>query len=119
MNTRPGSPYPLGATWDGAGVNFALFSKHAERVELCRFDPRDLLLCVCNFTPVPRQGYRVGVPAGGFYTEVLNSDSSTYGGSNVGNSGGVMSEPVRWHGQPNSVVMSLPPLAVVWLRAER
>jgi 1,4-alpha-glucan branching enzyme len=76
----------------------------------------DLLLCVCNFTPVPRLGYRVGVPRGGFYTEVLNTDGATYGGSNLGNGGGVQSEARPWHGQPHSVVLTLPPLAVVWFR---
>jgi 1,4-alpha-glucan branching enzyme len=82
-------------------------------------DPRDLLLCVCNFTPVPRRGYRVGVPVGGFYAEVLNSDARVYGGSNLGNAGGVMSEPRRWHGQSHSVMLTLPPLGAIWLRPER
>jgi 1,4-alpha-glucan branching enzyme len=79
-------------------------------------DRRDLTLCVCNFTPVPRRGYRVGVPAPGFYAEVLNTDGAAYGGSNLGNGGGILSEPSPWHGQPYSVVITLPPLAAVWLR---
>ncbi|HET7877062.1 MAG TPA: 1,4-alpha-glucan branching protein GlgB [Methylomirabilota bacterium] len=79
-------------------------------------DPRDLVLCVCNFTPVPRHGYRVGVPRPGFYAEVLNTDSAVYGGSNLGNLGGVASEPVPWHGQAQSVVLTLPPLGAIWLR---
>ncbi len=83
-------------------------------------DPNDLVLCVCNFTPVPRRGYRVGVPRGGFYAEVINTDGAAYGGSNVGNAGGVPSEPVPWHGQPHSLLVTLPPLAALWLRpAER
>jgi 1,4-alpha-glucan branching enzyme len=79
-------------------------------------DPRNLMVCVCNFTPVPRRGYRVGVPAAGFYTEVLNTDGTAYGGSNLGNGGGIPSEPSPWHGQPHSVVITLPPLAALWLR---
>jgi 1,4-alpha-glucan branching enzyme len=79
-------------------------------------DPGDVVLCVCNFTPVPRVGYRVGVPVAGFYAEVLNTDGAVYGGSNLGNAGGVMSEPLPWHGQPHSVVLTLPPLGTLWLR---
>jgi 1,4-alpha-glucan branching enzyme len=79
-------------------------------------DPTDLVLCVCNFTPVPRQRYRVGVPLGAFYAELLNTDSAVYGGSNLGNAGGVQSEPTPWHGQPHSVLLTLPPLAAVWFR---
>jgi 1,4-alpha-glucan branching enzyme len=77
--------------------------------------PGDLTVCVCNFTPVPRHGYRVGVPRGGFYREILNTDSAYYGGSDMGNSGGVVGEPVPWHGQSHSVLLTLPPLAAVWL----
>jgi 1,4-alpha-glucan branching enzyme len=82
-------------------------------------DPLDIVLCVCNFTPVPRVGYRVGVPVAGFYTEVLNTDGAVYGGSNLGNAGGVMSEPRPWHGQPHSVVLTLPPLGTLWLHPSR
>ncbi len=79
-------------------------------------DPRDAVVCVCNFTSVPRHHYRIGVPRPGFYAEVLNTDSAIYGGSNLGNLGGVSSEPVPWHGRPHSILVTLPPLAVVWLR---
>jgi len=72
-------------------------------------------VCVCNFTPVPRHGYRVGVPVHGLYREVLNSDSSFYGGSNVGNGGAVHSDPIPWHGQPHSLLLTLPPLGAAWL----
>jgi 1,4-alpha-glucan branching enzyme len=87
-------------------------------VTYCRFgkEPRDLVLCACNFTPVIREGYRVGVPEPGYYAEVLNSDAALYGGSNVGNGGGVSSEPVPWHGKPHSVDLTLPPLGAVWFR---
>ena len=79
-------------------------------------DPRDLVLVVCNFTPVPRAGYRVGVPAEGFYRELLNTDAAYYGGSNLGNAGGVRAEPRPWTGQPWSVTLTLPPLGVVMLK---
>jgi 1,4-alpha-glucan branching enzyme len=75
-------------------------------------DPADHLLIVCNFTPVPRDGYRVGVPAHRFYAEVLNSDADSYWGSNMGNQGGFWSEPMPWQGQPCSLNLTLPPLAV-------
>lgn len=76
-----------------------------------------VLLVVCNFTPVPRLGFRVGVPVGGFWSEILNSDSSFYGGSNVGNAGGVMAETVEAHGRPYSLCLTLPPLALLILKA--
>jgi 1,4-alpha-glucan branching enzyme len=79
-------------------------------------DPRDFVLVVCNFTPVPRPGYRVGVPAGGHYRELLNTDAHFYGGSNVGNSGGVPAEARPWTGQPWSVTLTLPPLGVLLLK---
>lgn len=76
-------------------------------------DPEDFLVFVCNFTPVPRYGYRLGVPIPGFYKEILNSDSSEYGGSNMGNAGGVSAEEIKWHGGRYSIGVTLPPLAVV------
>jgi 1,4-alpha-glucan branching enzyme len=62
------------------------------------------------------KGYRVGVPQPGFYKEVLNTDAGLYGGSNVGNMGGINSEPVRHMGRENSLPMTLPPLAAVFLK---
>lgn len=76
------------------------------------------VIIACNFTPVPRLGYRVGVPQGGFWKEVLNSDSEDYGGSGVGNFGGVMAENVPHHGRPYSLSISLPPLATVYFKSE-
>jgi 1,4-alpha-glucan branching enzyme len=73
----------------------------------------DLLLVACNFTPVPRHNYRVGVPRGGRWDEVLNSDAPLYGGSGQGNLGGVVAEPVAWHGRPHSLSVTLPPLAIL------
>ncbi len=72
------------------------------------------IVFVVNATPVVREGYRVGVNATGFYEEILNSDSSTYGGSNVGNFGGVDAcENWSWQSQPHSIQINLPPLSVV------
>ncbi len=72
------------------------------------------LICVCNFAPVVRKGYRVGVPAPGLYREILNSDSAHYGGSNQGNAGGVTAQQMPWHGLSHSLSLTLPPLATVW-----
>jgi len=77
-----------------------------------------MVLVACNFTPVPRSPYRVGVPRPGFWREVLNSDAHLYGGSGWGNYGGVRAEPIPSHGRPYSVDLTLPPLAAVFLRWE-
>jgi 1,4-alpha-glucan branching enzyme len=82
-------------------------------------DPADDLVVVCNFTPLVRTNYRVGVPAAGFWREVLNSDAVEYGGSGTGNMGGVDSTPIPSHGRLQSVNITIPPLgAVVLKRAE-
>ena len=75
------------------------------------------VLVACNFTPVPRRLYRVGVPVVGLWQEVVNTDAAVYGGSNVGNDGGVEAEPTGCHGQRASLVVTLPPLATIILRA--
>jgi 1,4-alpha-glucan branching enzyme len=79
-------------------------------------DRDDVMIAICNFTPVPRLGYRVGVPSEGYYREVINTDAREYGGSGVGNRGGVQAEPTPWHGRPASIQIDLPPLAVVYLK---
>ena len=71
------------------------------------------LLFVCNFTPVPRENYRIGVPFQGHYHEILNSDSELYGGSNKGNLGGITAEKVTSHGHNFSITVTIPPLAAV------
>jgi 1,4-alpha-glucan branching enzyme len=76
-------------------------------------DRNDFLLFVCNFTPIVRANYRVGVPVAGHYREVLNSDSSFYGGSNVVNSGDLYSEAIAVQGRLQSLRLTLPPLAVI------
>jgi 1,4-alpha-glucan branching enzyme len=78
----------------------------------------DFVLAVFNFTAQPMHPYRVGVPRGGRYMEVLNSDSRHYGGQDFGNTGGVAAEDVPMHGFPHSVVLTLPPLGAVFLRPE-
>jgi 1,4-alpha-glucan branching enzyme len=80
-----------------------------------RKDGRRPLVCVANLAPMPRESYRVGMPRAGAWREVLNTDSSFYGGSDIGNAGGVTAEAVPWHDQPFSAEMRLPPLGVVWL----
>jgi 1,4-alpha-glucan branching enzyme len=74
-----------------------------------------MIIIVCNFTPVPRYNYRLGSPRGGFWQERLNSDASEYGGSNMGNLGGVEAVPVGLHGRPYSLTITLPPLSVTFL----
>jgi 1,4-alpha-glucan branching enzyme len=81
-------------------------------------DPNDQIVVIANFTPVPREGYRVGVPKPGFYREILNSDAAGFGGSNMGNAGGLPSDELPWQGQPHSILVTVPPLAVVYFKPE-
>ena len=81
-------------------------------------DPRDFLVTIFNLTPVPRPDYRIGVPEPGYYAELLNSDSALFGGSNVGNGGGVASEPVAAHGFDQSIRLSVPPLGCLYLKKQ-
>ena len=82
-------------------------------------DPDDCLVVACNFTPVPRHGYRLGVPRAGCYDEVFNGDSAWYGGSNVGNGGILTTLPEPSHGQAQCLELTLPPLAAVVLKPRR
>ncbi len=77
-----------------------------------------VILVACNFTPVPRMGYRVGVPYGGYWSEILNSDSVNYEGSGLGNLGGMQAEELPFHGRPFSLNITVPPLGVVFFRGE-
>lgn len=74
------------------------------------------LIFVCNFTPVPRSGYRIGVPEPGEYCEVFNSDRPEYGGSGQGNVGPLRADPIPWSGRPYSLSLTVPPLAVIVLK---
>ena len=76
------------------------------------------VLAVCNFTPVPRSNYVVGVPCGGYWREIANSDATLYGGGGMGNLGGVEAAPVPAHGRFHSLALTLPPLAVLYLKNE-
>ncbi|HEV3232797.1 MAG TPA: 1,4-alpha-glucan branching protein GlgB [Candidatus Dormibacteraeota bacterium] len=78
----------------------------------------EVMACVANLSPMVREGFRVGLPHGGRWREVLNTDAEAYGGGNVGNLGGVDAEAVAFHGMDFSAVMTLPPLAVLWLAPE-
>jgi len=75
--------------------------------------PGSMAVTICNFTPVPREGYRIGLPEGGTWREALNTDAAAYGGSNVGNGGAVEAENIPWDGQPFSAAVTVPPLATV------
>ena len=76
----------------------------------------DFVVVVVNFTPVPREGYRIGVPSPGPYIELVNSDADVYGGSNVGNGGVVFTEPIPSHGHEQSLRLTLPPLGFLLLK---
>src|SRR4051794_32577153 len=102
---------PSGFWWlepndaDGNVIAFARASRDGERV----------LVFVANLSPVPRYGYRLGLPRPSRWKEAINTDSTYYGGSDVGNLGGLEPEPIPWHDQPFSAEGTLPPLAAIWL----
>jgi len=93
--------------WESSIVSYLRFAA----------DRNDCVLVVCNFTPVPRANYRVGVPHGGYWREILNSDAALYGGSGQGNFGGVESSPTGAHGRYHSLTLQLPPLSVLVLKS--
>jgi len=88
------------------------FMRHGE-------SPDDAVLIVGNCTPVPRLHYRVGVTRGGFWSEILNSDAEVYGGSGMGNGGGIEAEKTPWHGRPLSLNITLPPLAILFFKVPK
>ena len=105
---------PAGFEWiDGSDVEHGVISfiRKGKSTD-------DILLVVCNFTPVTHFNYRVGAPRDGLWTEVLNSDARDYWGSGQGNLGGVEAEPVSCHGRPYSLNLTLPPLAAVFFKSE-
>jgi 1,4-alpha-glucan branching enzyme len=102
---------PAGFYWlepNDADNNIVAFARVAK-------DGSRTAVFVANLSPVPRQSYRLGLPRSSRWREAINTDSSYYGGSDVGNLGGVAPEPIGWHGQPFSAELTLPPLAAVWL----
>jgi 1,4-alpha-glucan branching enzyme len=82
-------------------------------------NPEDFVVAVCNFTPVLREDYRVGVPRPGFYREILNTDSKYYEGADIGNVGGVRAEPIPWNDRPYSIKLRLPSLAAMYFKLQR
>jgi 1,4-alpha-glucan branching enzyme len=82
-------------------------------------DSGDFVAVICNFTPVVREDYRVGVPVRGFYREILNTDSAYYEGTDVGNLGGLHSDPLGWNNQPFSLNVTLPPLGVLYFKLDK
>jgi len=83
-----------------------------------RHSENEKLICIFNFTPVPRNNYRIGLPESGRYLEVINSDSELFGGGNVGNGGSIHSDELAWMNQPYSAEVNLPPLAVLVLKLD-
>jgi 1,4-alpha-glucan branching enzyme len=77
------------------------------------------ILCICNFSPVPRPTYRLGLPAPGVYREILNSDAACYAGDNRGNGGAIHAEAKPWHSRPWSAKVVLPPLSTLWFEVPR
>ena len=92
--------------WEESTLSFIRKGRHSN----------DIILVVCNFTPVPRHNYRVGVPRGGFWREILNSDAKVYGGSELGNSGGVEASSMPAHGRNHSLSLLLPPLGILFFK---
>jgi 1,4-alpha-glucan branching enzyme len=103
---------PQAFTWivgdDSANSVYAMLRTSAER--------RSMILAISNMTPVPRAGYRIGVPEEGAWMEILNTDSEIYGGSNIGNGGRVLTTEAQSHGYSSSLVLVLPPLSTILFR---
>ncbi|WP_286975935.1 1,4-alpha-glucan branching protein GlgB [Acetomicrobium sp. UBA5826] len=100
--------------FENTGFEWVDFSDwESSVVSFLRKSENETVLVVCNFTPIPHYNYRIGVPSGGFWKEILNSDAKEYGGSGHGNFGGLEATPVPIHGRFHSLVMTLPPLSVI------
>ncbi|MDR9500494.1 MAG: 1,4-alpha-glucan branching protein GlgB [Desulfurivibrionaceae bacterium] len=117
--TLRGEPSLYELDFEGAGFSWLdandseesviSFSRHGQ-------NPEDVVVCACNFTPTPRHNHRLGVPFSGFWAEILNSDAPLYGGSGQGNLGGVEATPVAAFGHYHSLMVTLPPMAMVVFR---
>jgi len=107
-----GDCQPGGFAWIDCGDRFNSVLTLLRRAS----DPADFLVAAFNFTALPRHGYRIGVPAPGTYQELLNTDSAHYGGRNLGNTGHATAEPIPAHGFPQSLNLTLPPLAALFLK---
>ena len=105
---------PAGFRWldaDDAEHSIYSFVRFSE-------DGRRAVACVANFTPVPREGYRLGLPYPGSWKTLLDTNAKWFWGTGYGGVAGVETEPVAWHGYGDSAVITLPPLAVVWFSGE-
>ena len=104
---------PAGFAWidanDAPGNTFSFLRRDAAG---------GTLVCVANFSGSPHNEYRLGLPSGGRWREVVNTDAELYAGSGVGNMGAVIADGGEWHGQPHSAVLRLPPLGTLWLQPE-
>ena len=109
-----GDCQPDGFSWIDCGDRFNSVLTLLRKAS----DPRDFVVIAFNFTALPQQGYRIGVPAPGTYVELLNTDSAYYGGRNQGNTGRVETEAIPAHGFPQSLNLVLPPLAALFLKPE-
>jgi 1,4-alpha-glucan branching enzyme len=106
---------------DGGGFRWIVVDDQQHSVfAWLRFGPDGAprVAVIANFTEAPHVGYRIGLPAAGRWREILNTDAQVYGGSNHGNAGGVYAEATPSHGLPCSAVLTVPPLATVWLLEE-
>jgi 1,4-alpha-glucan branching enzyme len=110
------------ALWelDGSGEGFSWIEPNDADSNVVAFervaaDREGVVVCVCNFAPVPRGSYRLGLPRAGAWREAVNTDSRFYGGADVGSLGAIEAEPIPWHNQPFSAELTVPPLATVWL----
>jgi 1,4-alpha-glucan branching enzyme len=103
---------PKGFQWitcDDADTSVYAYTRQAQNAN-------DFVVVALNMTPVPRHNYKLGVPIAGFYTEILNTDASIYGGSNLGNAGGVYSQTGASHGRQQYISLTLPPLAALVMK---
>jgi 1,4-alpha-glucan branching enzyme len=115
---------PAGFQWIDANdsannvVSFLRYGRPAEGGDGGQGAGQQVLACVANFAGVPHEGYRIGLPRAGRWREIVNTDAEGYGGSGVGNLGGIEAVPEPWHGQPYSATLSAPPLGTVWFLHE-
>jgi 1,4-alpha-glucan branching enzyme len=117
LHTSEPALYQVDFEWSGfewieahdAAASVLAFMRRAKNLD-------DFVIAVCNFTPVVREDYRVGVPRPGYYREILNTDSRFYEGTDLGNAGGVQAEPIPWHDRPYSIKLKLPALSVMYFK---
>jgi len=114
------SPALYERDFDGQGFEWIDCNDYQQSVlSFIRHSENEKLICIFNFTPVPRTHYRIGLPESGQYVEVINSDAEMFGGGNVGNGGSVHTDELNWMNQPFSAEVNLPPLAVLVLKLQK